>query len=279
MKYIIANWKMNHDFDQTDQWLNIFLEKYNRDYEKISKQNIILCPPLTLIDYIDSELMEDGFSMLESFAKKHNKSVEDFTPEQFNQIVFESRIIKLGAQDCSNYESGSYTGQVSAKMLRDVGCEYVIIGHSERRKNQFEDDQILAQKIKIAIKNSLTPIFCIGENEQLRKQNQYLEFVCNQIDLAIDKQYEYKKILIAYEPIWAIGTGNNASLEQIKEMIEAIKNHLDKNFKNIQEFAIIYGGSVNQKNSAEILKIKNLDGLLVGSASLNAEEFIEIAKS
>jgi triosephosphate isomerase len=279
MKIIIANWKMNQDFDKTDEWLSIFLEKYSKIYDSISKRLIILCPPATIIDYIDSELMEDGFSFLEKIAKQQNKKVEDFSVEEFNEIIFSSRIIKLGGQDCGVENNGAYTGQISAKMLKDVGCEYVIIGHSERRKYQQEDDQMISKKITTALNHKIFPILCVGENEQVRANNDQENFVAKQILGAIDKSIEIKKLIIAYEPIWAIGTGKIATTQEISQMANFIKEFVGKNFSNIAEFYLLYGGSVSSSNSAEILQITNIDGLLVGGASLDANEFIAIANS
>lgn len=270
---------MNQDFDKTDEWLSIFLEKYSKLYDSISKRLIILCPPATIIDYIDSELMEDGFSFLEKIAKQQNKKVEDFSVEEFNEIIFSSRIIKLGGQDCGAENSGAFTGEVSAKMLKDVGCEYVIIGHSERRKYQQEDDQMISKKITTALNHKIFPILCVGENEQVRANNDQENFVAKQILGAIDKSIEIKKLIIAYEPIWAIGTGKIATAQEISQMANFIKEFVSKNFSNIAEFYLLYGGSVSSSNSAEILQIANIDGLLVGGASLDANEFIAIANS
>jgi triosephosphate isomerase len=279
MKIIIANWKMNQDFDKTDEWLNIFLEKYSKLYDSISKRLIILCPPATIIDYIDSELMEDGFSFLEKIAKQQNKKVEDFSVEEFNEIIFSSRIIKLGGQDCGAENNGAFTGEISAKMLKDVGCEYVIIGHSERRKYQQENDQIISKKIITALNHKLIPILCVGEDHQVRIDNDQENFVAKQILGAIDKSMVIKKLIIAYEPIWSIGTGKIATAQEISQMANFIKEFVSKNFSNIAEFYLLYGGSVSSKNSAEILQIVNIDGLLVGGASLDANEFIAIANS
>ncbi len=279
MKIIIANWKMNQDFDKTDEWLNIFFEKYGKVYESISKCLIVLCPPAMLIDYIDSELMEDGFAFFEKIATQQNKKVEDFSVEEFNDIVFNSRIIKLGGQDCGTEHSGAFTGDISAKMLKDVGCEYVIIGHSERRKYHQENDEIISKKFKTALDYKLQPVLCIGESSDIRAKNEQQDFVAKQIIGVINEMAELKKLIIAYEPIWAIGTGQNASIAEITQMADFIKDFIAKNFPNIEEFFLLYGGSVNSKNSQEILQIANIDGLLVGGASLDAHEFATIANS
>lgn len=279
MKYIIGNWKMNSDFDKADQWLTTFFELYTKNYDNLSQKTLAICPPNILIDYLDTELMEDGFNFLEKVAKKQGRKVEEFSVDEFNEIIFNSRAIKIGAQDCGFAENGAFTGDVSAKMLKDVGCQYVIIGHSERRKYYFESDEIIAKKLKNALGFKINPILCVGENSDIRASQNYLQFIEKQLRQSLNSEDEIEKILIAYEPIWAIGTGNNATSSQITEVAKFIKEFIANNFNNIKEALIIYGGSVTSKNSAEILKISNIDGLLVGGASLDANEFINIACS
>ena len=270
---------MNFDFDKTDEWLGKFFELYTKNYDNLSKKTLVVCPPAVLIDYIDTELMEDGFSFLEKVAKQQNRKVDDFSVEEFNEIVFSSRVFKLGGQDCGFEINGAFTGDISAKMLKDVGCEYVIVGHSERRKYYFESDEIISKKLKQVIDLKLNPILCVGENSECRASNNHQKFIEQQLKNNLDKNTAIKKLLIAYEPIWAIGTGDNASSSQIAEVIKFIKDFMVNNFPKIENLVLLYGGSVNSKNSAEILAIENVDGLLVGKASLDANEFINIACS
>ncbi|GDX36073.1 triosephosphate isomerase [Alphaproteobacteria bacterium] len=279
MKYIIGNWKMNGDFDKVDQWLNSYLDLYNKNYDNLSKKTLVVCPPNVFIDYIDTELMEDGFSFLEKFAQKNGRKIEDFSVDEFNEIIFSSRAIKIGAQDCGFAENGAFTGDISAKMLKDIGCEYVIVGHSERRKYYYESNEIIAKKLKNAIGFKINPILCVGENSDIRASKDYLQFIEKQLCQSLNTEDKIEKILIAYEPIWAIGSGNNASSSQIAEVTKFIKEFIANNFKNIKEALIIYGGSVTSKNSGEILKIDHIDGLLVGGASLDVNEFVNIACS
>jgi triosephosphate isomerase len=277
-KFIAANWKMNHSFDETDQWLEEFFKAYAEKYEQVKELELVLCPPAILLDYIDSELMEDGFQFLEELAKKDGRALEDFTVEEINEIVVNQRPIKLGAQDCHFAESGSFTGDVSAKMLKNVGCRYVIIGHSERRLHHCEENDLLAKKLSAAAKENLVPIFCVGESKEVRDTAAHLQFVEKQLVESITADLKLEKLVIAYEPIWSIGTGVIPTLEQIKEMIDFIRKNLGEKFSNVAtEFTILYGGSVTAENSAEILKIS--DGLLIGKASLDAVEFIKIASS
>jgi triosephosphate isomerase len=277
MKIIAANWKMNHNFDEADSWLDNFLHHYGKEYERFKDIEIVLCPPLILLDYLDSELMEDGFQFLEKFAQKEGRKVEDFSAEEINEIVLNARPIKLGAQDCHFEESGSFTGDVSAQMLKDVGCHYVIIGHSERRANHFESSEIVAKKIRAAVAKELTPIICVGENKETRDRKEHLEFVRQQLEISIPRDVKFDKLVIAYEPIWSIGTGVIPATAQIEEVMQFIKKTLREILG--RECFTLYGGSVTSQNSAEILKTPGVDGLLIGKASLDADEFVKIAIS
>lgn len=270
---------MNGDFDKIDQWLNTYFELYSKNYDNLSQKTLVICPPSVFIDYIDTELMEDGFIFIEKLAKKQGRKIEDFSIDEFNEIIFSSRAIKIGAQDCGFSENGAFTGDISPKMLKDIGCEYVIVGHSERRKYYFESDEIITKKLKNAFGFKINPILCVGENSDIRASQNYLQFIEKQLLQSLNTEDAIEKILIAYEPIWAIGSGNNASSSQISEVTKFIKEFIANNFKNIKEALIIYGGSVTSKNSAEILKIDHVDGLLIGGSSLDANEFINIACS
>jgi triosephosphate isomerase len=163
--------------------------------------------------------------------------------------------------------------------LREVNCEYVILGHSERRKYYYETNEIVAKKALVASKNNIIPIICIGESKEIRDQNKHFEFVKEQLIKSVPL-VKTDKIIIAYEPIWAIGTGETAQISQIEEMVkfiyEVYKNEVAQ---FVGEFLVIYGGSVNSENSSQILNIKGVEGLLVGKASLNVEEFAKILMS
>lgn len=273
MKIIVANWKMNNGFDEVEAWLDNFLGHYGREYEHLKNAEMILCPPSIFLDYIDSELMEDGFQFLEEFAKKEGRAAEDFSAEEINEIVLNARPIKLGGQDCHFEQSGSFTGDVSADMLRKVGCQYVILGHSERREKHFESDEIIAKKIRAAVEKNLIPIICCGESKEVRDHGFHLDFVSKQVVSALPKDLNLKKIIVAYEPIWSIGTGLIPSAAQISEMMEFIKKTVGKTCSTL------YGGSVNSQNSGEILSAPGVDGLLIGKASLDADEFVKIVLS
>jgi triosephosphate isomerase len=277
-KIIVANWKMNHGFNNIDEWLNDLFKDYADKYAEMKNSELVLCPPAIFLDYVDSELMEDGFNFLEKLAQKDGRDLGEFSTEEINEIVVNQRPIKLGAQDCHFAEKGSFTGDISAEMIRDLGCKYVIIGHSERRDAHGESNELLAKKLTAAVRASLTPIFCIGESKETRDAGQHLEFIEKQIMESLSTELEMDNLVIAYEPIWSIGTGTTPTVEQVSEMVEFIKKIIKEKFSNnIKDSAVLYGGSVTSANSGAILKVSN--GLLVGKASLDAAEFIKIAHS
>lgn len=191
--------------------------------------------------------------------------------------------LKLGAQNCHQEESGAYTGEVSAGMLKSVGVEYIIIGHSERREYFQESDELLAKKVEVVLAKGMTPIFCCGEKLEVREANQHLELVENQVKNALFhlSPEEFEKVVIAYEPVWAIGTGKTASPEQAQEMHLHIRNVLTQKYGEevAQATTILYGGSVNAANAKELFAKPDVDGGLVGGASLKTEDFVTIVNS
>lgn len=277
MKIIAANWKMNHAFNEADAWLETFLKHAGTVSDWSKKVEVVLCPPAILLDYIDSELMEGGFEFLEEVMKQDGRDFEDYSADELNDILIRERPVKVGAQDCHYEEKGSFTGNVSASMLNKVGCKYVILGHSERRAQQFESDEIVAKKVKAALGKRLTPIICVGESKEVRDQGNHLAFVRNQILHSVPQDAVFETMIIAYEPIWSIGTGVVPSLEQIAEMSDFINGIFEEKFASQSKAQfMLYGGSVTSLNSKKILQINNVGGLLVGGASLDAEEFIKI---
>ena len=198
-----------------------------------------------------------------------------------NQLGSNARIA-VAAQNCSNADWGAYTGEVSAPMLKSMGIPYVIVGHSERRQYFGEDSKLLAAKVDIALANGLTPIFCCGEPLEIREKGTHEALVKQQVEeslfhLSAD---ELQKVVIAYEPVWAIGTGKTATSQQAQEMHAVIRKHLgDKYGVSVaEEISILYGGSVKSDNAKELFGNKDVDGGLVGGASLKAREFTEIVK-
>jgi triosephosphate isomerase (TIM) len=191
--------------------------------------------------------------------------------------------IGVGAQDCSNEEKGAFTGEISAEMIKAVGADYVILGHSERRTYQKEGNALLNKKTKLALKHDLTPIFCIGELLEEREAGKLFDVVKSQLAeglFDLDAQ-TIGKIVIAYEPVWAIGTGVTASPEQAQEMHAYIRQLLTEQYgKSVaDEISVLYGGSCNAKNAREIFSKPDVDGGLIGGASLKAEDFAQIIGS
>jgi triosephosphate isomerase (TIM) len=191
--------------------------------------------------------------------------------------------IELAAQDCSLHESGAFTGEISANMIKSSGASYCIIGHSERRHYHKETDKIIADKIKTALKENLIPIFCCGETIEIRENLQHFSLVNSQIENALFNlsEDEFGKIIIAYEPVWAIGTGLTASPQQAQEMHLNIRNLvINKYGEDIADsLSILYGGSCKPSNAKELFSKPDVDGGLIGGASLKANDFIEIIKA
>lgn len=190
--------------------------------------------------------------------------------------------IGLSSQNCASEAKGAYTGEVSAEMLADAGVKYAIIGHSERREYYRESGEILLKKLKLALANGISPIFCIGENLNEREDARHFEVVKKQIEeivFNIDEN-DFEKIIIAYEPVWAIGTGKTATAGQAQEIHAYIRSVLSEKFgKKAENTSILYGGSCKPDNAREIFSQPDVDGGLIGGASLNADDFIAIAKS
>jgi len=248
-KLIIANWKMNHGLTESIRSASGLLKKVEAD--KTINNEVILCPAF-------------------------------FALAQVNEIIKTSKI-KLGAQDVFWEERGAYTGEVSAKNLIDLGCSYVIIGHSERRQYFNETNEIVNKKIKAVLSHhGLTPIVCIGETLEQKNTGQREGVLWRQLtDGLAGLDIASKKIVIAYEPIWAIGTGEAISPSEADNVHKTIKSILRKMFGDKTEinFKVIYGGSVDENNAKELLKYDDVEGLLVGGASLEPERFYKIIKN
>lgn len=239
-KYICGNWKMN----KTSSEALAFANKIN-DF-RFENVDVLIAP---------------SFVSLESFTK----SVKDK--------------IEVAAQNVSEFEDGAFTGEVSANMLKDIGVKNVIIGHSERREKFSESDEIVNAKIKRALSHNLSVILCLGESLEIKEENKELDFVKNELLNSLSGVENLKNITIAYEPIWAIGTGKTCSSEDAENMCREIREIINKNYGEIsKKIRILYGGSVKPSNAKEILAKENIDGVLVGGASLDVKDFIEIIK-
>lgn len=188
--------------------------------------------------------------------------------------------IKVAGQNVSQFDEGAYTGEVSTSMLKDIGVDDVIIGHSERREKFLESDEIINAKVKKALEDDLSVILCLGESLEIKEEGREVDFVRVELLNSLDGVKNIEKVTIAYEPIWAIGTGKTCSSEDAEKMCREIRNIIDEKYGEVsQKIRILYGGSVKPSNAGEILSKENIDGVLVGGASLKASDFIEIIKA
>lgn len=191
-------------------------------------------------------------------------------------------LIGYGAQDLSPHPSGAYTGDISGPMLAKLGCSYVVVGHSERRAHHHEDDALVRAKVKAALTHGLVPILCVGEGLEVREAGGHVQHSIDQLDAALDglKADQVEQVVVAYEPIWAIGTGKTASPQDAQEVIAALRGRLAQRFPGglADRVRILYGGSVKAINIADIMAEPDIDGALVGGASIDAEEFTRICR-
>jgi triosephosphate isomerase len=190
-------------------------------------------------------------------------------------------LLGYGAQDLSPHVNGAYTGDISGSMLAKLGCQYVVVGHSERRAYHHEDDELVAAKVKAALTNDIAPILCVGEGLDVRDAGGHVAHSCEQLDAALKglKPDQVEKVVVAYEPIWAIGTGKTATPEDAQEMTAALRGRIaDKHGNTADRVRILYGGSVKAANIAPIMAQPDVDGALVGGASIDADEFVRICR-
>lgn len=195
---------------------------------------------------------------------------------------FQSSGFDIGAQDVSEHDAGAYTGEVSAEMLAECGAKWVIVGHSERRTYHAESDTQVAQKAAMAIKAGLTPIVCFGEEEEIRDNGTYTDHCIAQLAAVIDVLgiENFAQCVLAYEPVWAIGTGKTASPEQAQDMHKSVRDFIATHSADVAAgMRILYGGSVKADNASELFSQPDVDGGLIGGASLKAEDFIQICRS
>jgi triosephosphate isomerase len=191
-------------------------------------------------------------------------------------------VIGYGAQDLSPYQSGAYTGEISGAQLAKLGCQYVVVGHSERRAYHHEDDALVNAKVLAALANGLTPILCVGEGLEIREELRHVAHCCDQLDGALRglSPEQVEKVVVAYEPVWAIGTGKTATPEDAQEVCGAVRRRLAETHGEqlAQGIRVLYGGSVKASNIAAIMAQPDVDGALIGGASLDAEEFAKICR-
>lgn len=242
-KVIAGNWKMNMLPGEAIEFINELTPLV-----KDTENEVILCVPYTDLFY--------------------------------SLLAAQNTNIKIGAQNMHFEESGAYTGEVSGKMLKAINVEYVIIGHSERREYFNETDETVNKKVKAAFKYGLKPIVCVGETLEQREAGKAVDIITKQTELALDglTNEQVENTIIAYEPIWAIGTGRTATSEDANNSIKEIRNKIEKIYgqETASRVIIQYGGSVKSENSKELFAMSDIDGGLVGGASLKAEEFSKI---
>jgi triosephosphate isomerase (TIM) len=248
-KIVAGNWKMNLDYTSA---MGLFSEVLNMINDEVhGAQEVVVCPPYL---YIHS---------LVQLSKNNAK-------------------VGVGAQNCHEAASGAYTGEISAGMIQSVGARYVILGHSERRQYYGETNQTLAPKVDAALKVGLRPIFCIGETLEERNQNIHLDLIKAQLaegvfHLSAD---DFSQIVIAYEPVWAIGTGVTATSDQAQEIHAFIRKEIATKYGAAvaDDITVLYGGSCNAKNAPELFAQADIDGGLIGGASLKSRDFTDIVK-
>lgn len=237
MKYVIANWKMNLPPEGIDGYVAGVTGVDPRDV------TMVIAPPFP-----------------------------------FLRQVVQRGGVAVAAQNCSDQVSGAFTGEVSPVMLRECGVEYVILGHSERRNLFHESDALIARKMSLALSNGLTPVLCIGEDLRVREMAQVARFLADQIrTAAVDELGSAREVVVAYEPVWAIGTGRNASGAMVAETVADIRNALERFWPaHLKNAPILYGGSVTPDNVSDLVMHGTIDGFLVGGASLDSRKFLAI---
>ena len=236
-KIVVANWKLNG----SKEFVHDFFKVFDSDNFLDPLVCGVICPPTIYLQECSS----------------------------INTYLF------TGAQDCSNYNNGAFTGENSAKMIKDIKCDFCIIGHSERRQIFNEKNEIIRVKAQNLIENDIVPIVCVGETLDEKNKGKTKEVLYDQISNSIPSNLSNNTVILAYEPIWAIGTGLTATLQEIQTIHKFIKNEI----KNFENFKVLYGGSVKSENSKDIMNLESVDWVLVGGASLKPDDFIKILKS
>ncbi|MBN1338744.1 MAG: triose-phosphate isomerase [Bacteroidales bacterium] len=249
-KIVAGNWKMNKSFEEAQDLVSNILEIKDQ-HGKLKNTSVVLIPPFVYLELVKDMTAETG--------------------------------IFTGAQNLSERENGAFTGEISASMLESMNIDFCLAGHSERRKYFGETDEMIAIKIVAALRHDISPIFCCGELLSDREKGTHFDIVHSQLNQSVFSlnPNDFANIVIAYEPVWAIGTGVNATSGQAQEMHAFIRELVTKKYgKNIADTTtILYGGSCNSKNAADLFAMPDVDGGLIGGASLDAEEFTLIVKA
>ena len=243
-KIVAGNWKMNKNFQEG---IDIAKELVEKQQPSESNKQLVVCPPFI-----------------------HTAALSE---------LFSETTIALGAQNCHTSDKGAYTGEISARMLKSLHAKYCLVGHSERRANFFEDDQELFQKCKQLLANDIQPIFCCGEMLEDRREGAHFDVIEDQLEVLWKlSKADFQKVVIAYEPIWAIGTGETATAAQAQEVHAFIRSQIAKKMDATiaENTSILYGGSCKASNAAELFSKPDVDGGLIGGASLQADDFLAI---
>ena len=242
-KLIAGNWKMNLTGGTAGSLIWEIEAKIQASEGILDRCDFVVCPPYVYLDTVKSKCKSAA----------------------------------LGGQDCSEKANGAFTGDISAVMLKDVGAKYVILGHSERRQYHHEADDLVALKAQAANKEGLITIICVGETESERERGQQNDIVARQLEMSLPPGVTAENTVIAYEPVWAIGTGKTATADDIGAMHGFIRSKLNDKFADGAQMRILYGGSVKPSNAGEIFAVQDVNGALIGGASLKADDFMGIA--
>ncbi|MFN3701490.1 MAG: triose-phosphate isomerase [Alphaproteobacteria bacterium] len=254
-KLIAGNWKMNGDLAGAKALCSGIVNAINDNRALLQRNDFLICPP-----HVHLYPLAQDLERLQGLGA--------------------SAMVKLGGQDCSANENGAYTGDISAQMLQCIGCGTVILGHSERRQYHFETNALVRRKAVLVQKTGMCALICVGETETQRDSGQALSVVIDQIRESVpEEQSNAANLVIAYEPVWAIGTGKVAEPQDIFEMHGAIRDCLKEMLAQGANIRILYGGSVKPENASEILHIDHVNGALIGGASLKVESFLGIAEA
>lgn len=248
-KLIAGNWKMNGSEAGAASLINDIGDGIAQNKGLTDKCDFLVCPPFVHIHVVKRQIDHDHMP------------------------------VDIGGQDCAATENGAHTGETSAAMLKDLGCRYVILGHSERRADQQENSLYINEKAARAHMQGIITVICVGESEEEREAGKEFEIVGQQLAESLPDGVTAENTVIAYEPVWAIGTGKNATPDDVKAMHAFIREKLQEKLADAANIRILYGGSVKPENASSLFEVENVDGALIGGASLKAEQFLGIAEA
>lgn len=246
-KWVVGNWKMNGSLSHCYNFLDFFQNLQCKEPRFFSSVNIGLCLPYVFLPFVSSHIS--------------------------------SRVLQIGVQDVSEHLSGAFTGEVSASMVAEFGAKLTLIGHSERRQYHSESNELIVKKVQKSLDYGLVPLVCVGETLEERESGNTESIIAEQVEFLFKLPLEaLSKLVIAYEPVWAIGTGISASAEEAQKIHHFIRSFLKSHSVSLQSLSLLYGGSVSAKNALSFFSQSDIDGALVGGASLKAESFFDIVR-